>query len=230
MKILSIDYDYFQTAGAETFEECYPDGIDRTPDESARIWSDILSDEKVHKRVSRVHLNGYEMRYAREIIRSQERNIPVTAVCSHREMYGFAHSLAKPCESLEVVNVDMHHDMFNDNPQVDCGNWVTALQSEYEQFKFKWVANPIGLDIYGFDNGETRNLISTSLKRMVGKKFDALFLCRSDNWVAPHLDYGFKELLETCQSHFIAVKAEKSILNERVIVLNEKKKEGISRE
>lgn len=225
MRILSIDYDYFQTAGAETFKECYPDGIDRNTEESKKVWADILSDKKNQKRISNVRLNRSEMNCAEKIILSQRRDIPVMAVCSHKDMYDFAHRLAKPSESLEVVNVDMHHDMFNDNPQVDCGNWVSSLMNEYEHFKFRWVANPTGLDVYGFEDGETRNLISTSLESLIGEQFDALFLCRSDNWVAPHLDYGFQRLLDTCQTHFHFVKTQDCILYSRILFIDSEREE-----
>ena len=217
MKILSIDYDYFQKADKDTLRRCYPDGVDLPPELSQAVWAAHYAVQKQKDLLDRVVLNEEEFSLAKEIILAQRADIPVMMTCSHKHIYDFAHRLADTNERLEVVNVDMHHDFFNDNPQVDCGNWVGFLHKEYKHFKFGWVANPAGLDVYGFEQEETDLAIKTSLKGIQDKQFDALFLCRSDIWSVPHLDYGFEELMTLCKERFSDIYIEDTITETRDI-------------
>ena len=54
----------------------------------------------------------------------------------------------------------MHHDIFNDNAELDCGNWISNLikdnviaKSSPKEYKsIRWIANPISLDTYGLSD------------------------------------------------------------------------------
>ncbi len=101
----------------------------------------------------------------------------------------------------------MHHDFFNDNEKVDCGNWISHIFNEYgrENIYFKWIANPISLDVYGFTS-EEKSIINaaTSLEDICDEKYDYIFLCRSDNWLPPHLDREFYKITDVIRSHFLS--------------------------
>ncbi|MBR6163692.1 hypothetical protein IKQ26_07380, partial [bacterium] len=45
-------------------------------------------------------------------------------------------------------------------------------------------------------------------------KFDLIFLCRSDLWLPPHLDYDFKELAKFIDKRF-DTRCEKGIMDVR---------------
>ena len=118
-----------------------------------------------------------------------------------------------------LVNVDMHHDMFNANKQLDCGNWLGYIRQEYNHDGI-WIANPVSADMYGLtddDLPETSRrkrlgeLIPTSTKIIQDEQFDLIFLCRSDNWLPPHLDERFSEMCDVIQGCFHHVMMEQNI-------------------
>ena len=219
--ILSIDFDYFQNVVLSDLY-AYPDGIDNNTAMSEIIWGGIyggVSGEAIEQiTIRKTELNG-----AKRLIRKQKRNIPVMITNSHKHIYDFIHKYADVDEPLRLVNVDMHHDMFNDgleldDPVLDCGNWVSFIIKEYKT-NFTWIANPVSSKMYGLGHIETKNtidkLISTSLKHIKDMQFDAIFLCRSDTWTPPHLDCYFTELCACMLDHFGEIYAEKNITNPR---------------
>lgn len=197
MNILSIDFDYFQIVDKDILKD-YPDGIDLPTGLSELVWA---SKYAFNSDIEKVTVNQNELDTLSCIISHMDPQAPVCVSQSHKEIYSFIHKLqpntAKP---LKVVNVDMHHDYFNDNRELDCGNWISYLSDEYTKFKWMWIANPISLDVYEAE--EIKPLVKQSLTEIEDLQFDALFLCRSDNWVPPHLDNSFVELINVIQNRF----------------------------
>jgi hypothetical protein len=114
----------------------------------------------------------------------------------------------------------MHHDIINDNDQMDCGNWIKFLIENRDKKGLKtglnWIANPISLDLYGIrdmfeEEGECFGHSSESLDCIAGQKFDAIYLCRSDTWTPPHLDKYFDALRVLIMSHYDTVMMEKAV-------------------
>ena len=93
----------------------------------------------------------------------------------------------------EVVNVDMHHDMFNNGDEVDCGNWATHILQDIENCKVTWIANPVSIEAYGTKPALEGNTYY-DLSVLKDKQFDLIFICRSDSWLPPHLDKEFEKL------------------------------------
>ncbi len=119
----------------------------------------------------------------------------------------------------------MHHDTFNDNPELDCGNWIKHILNDYgeENVGLRWISNPISCEVFGFGDTERnmeRNghkLFPTSVSDILDMQFDLVYLCRSDTWTPPHLDEGFAELVKTCSNHFEKVLIEESVKTPRDI-------------
>lgn len=116
---------------------------------------------------------------------------------------------------FKLHNIDMHHDFFNENDFVDCGNWISYIFEGYgrKNIDFKWIANPISLNVYGFDLPERESLsscVKESLEAIKDEQYDYIFLCRSDAWLPPHLDDEFNNVLELIKTHFtnVSVKSE----------------------
>ncbi len=61
-----------------------------------------------------------------------------------------------------------------------------------------WIANEISEKIYGLKNIPVKYDFSC----IKNKKFDLIFLCRSDNWFPPHLDKYFVKLALIMKEHF----------------------------
>jgi len=136
---------------------------------------------------------------------------------SHVHAYDFVHDIVSEDDELRLVNVDMHHDIVNDNEKLDCGNWISHLLKEYDM-GLTWVANPVSLEMFGLDkdrkeNRAFRGIVQKNLSKIEEKNyaFDGVFLCRSDIWTPPHLDSVFHSLCDTIADHFNSVVMEQDI-------------------
>ncbi len=221
IKILSIDFDYFQKVSKETLE-IYPVGIDRSTEISEIIWNSLYHDyADILQKVTVMH---DELDKLKKILLYQRTDIPVMAANSHRHIYDFIHDYVSADKELCVVNADMHHDMFNDNDTVDCGNWLKFIYQEYRT-KLLWICNPVSKEMYGIAEQDCTakkslyKLLPESLDIISGKQFDMIFLCRSDIWTPPHLDCYFSELCEIMQRHFDEVCIHDCITQERKYLL-----------
>ena len=210
-KVLSIDFDYFQKVSLETMSN-YPDGRDNSPALSEIVWSMRYAD---CLDLFDVTFNDEECDELYSLLGNQKENAPVLISFSHKDIYDFIHEVCSTESSLEVVNIDMHHDYTNESEEIDCGNWVSHLQKEYKKFKWRWIANPISTEMY--EAHELDNLVSTSIKSLEGERFDAIFLCRSDTWLPPHLDVYFNNLLNYIASIFPNAKASNLVMKPRKV-------------
>lgn len=212
MKFLSIDFDFFQDVSEETVRR-YPDGIDLPTEATAIVWASRYAQ---YPELLDVKLKTEEYEQLLGLLKKQSRNSSVLIANSHKHIYTYIKEVNKTSD-IDIVNIDMHHDMFNDNPEVDCGNWLGHIKKEYNA-SVRWIANPISLKVYGFKKDEldeAEKIISYSIKDIFNEKFDAIFLCRSDTWTPPHLDSYFTVLCNLLSKKFVEVKAEKKVLESR---------------
>lgn len=221
MQVLSIDWDYFQNVSVETVRQCYPDGVDHATALSEVIWG---SKYGTYPQINQITVLEKEYCIIQQILLNQNSSCPVMIANSHKHIYEF---ITKHCDNLNLVNVDMHHDITNGNKTLDCGNWIGTLFKEHKlkTQDFQWVYNPISIAMYGIDEGNTktdvklRSLIHevglTSLSKIKDQKFDMIFLARSDTWSPPHLDKYFCSLVKLMCMHFQKVIAEQGIENPR---------------
>lgn len=190
MRILSIDFDYFQQVSKETMVNNYPDGHDLPPVVSASCWIGHYGDKDYP--VEDVKVNQVELSLLKDLLKDQKRVKEVMIALSHVSIYDFITHNAKHNEKIEIVNLDMHHDMFNDNEEVDCGNWVSRIGKKYPM-ALAWVVNPVSESLYGLD-GRFKPLLLHSIADLKDIQYDYIFLCRSDQWLPPHLDKEFDDL------------------------------------
>ena len=226
MRVLSIDYDYFQKTSIETVMKHYPDGVDLPTKLTEITWASHYANPYSAASINAVEVNREELELMEEIIENQRTDLPVMVANSHVHIYNFIHEHCTD-KKLYITNVDMHHDMFNDDSELDCGNWVSHILKDYgeENVGLRWISNPISGEAFGFDEEELsierkgRMLFPTSVSDILDKQFDLVFLCRSDTWTPPHLDEGFNELMETCLYHFGRILIEESVKKPRDISL-----------
>ena len=214
MKVLSIDFDYFQDGTKEQLS-MYPDGIDLPPELSDIVWAGkyFYYGEKLRK----VSINTRLYQEIIRILRRQRKDIPVMITNSHVKCYNFI--LGQSETNVNLTNVDLHHDFFNDNKRLDCGNWIGKLKEYIVVDSIRWICREISLDVYGFTRYEEGKLmpICIGLDTIRAENFDLLFICRSDPWVPPHLDEYFNDLLKICESHFINIIVEPRVNHPRVL-------------
>lgn len=217
LNILSIDFDFFQNVSAEVMLSCYPDGIDLPTSLTIMTWASHYGHPETEKKLMRITPKIEMIEELKSIISQNcDKNTPMMAANSHVHIYDFIKEqidIHNP-KSVYIANLDMHHDCFNSDTELDCGNWVGYAMKDFPNCQVQWIANPISKEIYDFD--ETEFLpAKTDLSIIKDKHFDAVFLCRSDTWLPPHLDESFDDLLYYLVSRFPNNKVEKCIQNPR---------------
>ena len=223
MRVLSIDWDYFQKVTKETVQKCYPEGIDLPTNLSEIVWGSKYA--MYARELAKVILLYHEYDSLLELLSKQNRNCPVMIANSHSHIYGFIQSYLRG--TAQITNIDMHHDIINDNAELDCGNWISNLikdnviaKSSSKEYKsIRWIANPISLDTYGLSEDLDPQMQKTlanlcqckSIADIIDEKFDIIYLARSDNWSPPHLDTYFCELVEMIKERFFDIVVEREI-------------------
>ena len=215
--ILSVDFDYFQNPSLSTFKK-YPVGIDLPPDMSNAFWRETLREHS--KDIAAVPFDRKEFSLLISILTSLPSDISVQVAFSHVEAYCFARRIAERWHSscVNLVNVDMHHDIINENDSLDCGNWIGKLLEEKKVGKFNWVAKPLSKEMYGLTDEEFVSMKGhIGLETLADHCFDAVFICRSNPWVPPAFDEYFSKLVGCCEKHFNsnALKMELEVAQKR---------------
>ncbi len=196
LRVLSIDFDYFQKISSADILADYPDGVDLPTFLASTIWISHYANPRTKEVLLGVEADHEGLKQIREILsNSKKTKKDVMMVQSHKLIYDFImdNYNGGDYDSVEVVNVDMHHDMFNNGDEVDCGNWATHILQDIENCKVTWIANPISVEAYGTKPALEGNTFY-DLSVLKDKQFDLIFICRSDSWLPPHLDKEFEKL------------------------------------
>ena len=196
LRVLSVDFDYFQKVPNADVFEAYPDGIDLSSYLSTTVWASYYANPRTKEMLDKVKADRKGIEHLQKILgNSVHTQIGVMVAQSHKHIYDFIMDEYNggDYDSVEVVNIDMHHDMYNQNPDVDCGNWLSHLVDDVENCDVTWVANKVSKKAYGMSKA-LEECVEFDLSVLDNKEFDLIFLCRSDNWLPPHLDKDFEDL------------------------------------
>lgn len=213
-RVLSIDFDFFPKVNKTQLSE-YPKGIDLPTELSEIGWSTR------NERMENIQIHKTFYKEIIRILKRQKKEIPVLFSNSHLNTYYFIlkHYNNK---KIELVNIDLHHDIVNDNKKTDCGNWIGHLcdfSEEHQGINVLWIARKLSKKIYGISDEEAENFnMQFDFSPIRNIQFDAVSVARSDNWVPPHLDPYFDNLLKICENHFTDITAEACIMQPRKIL------------
>ena len=213
--VLSIDFDYFQDVDEDTIVNCYPDGKDLPSELTMMTWMTHYADERCYDKLMEIGIDAENLENIKYILLNQEFNTPCMTVQSHIHIYDFIkqHYNPKKYSGCNIVNIDMHHDCFNDNNKLDCGNWVSHAINDFENCKVSWIANKISKKVYGTE--KLNKVIEHDFNKIQKAKFDLIFLCRSDTWLPPHLDPYFDELYKLIIENFYSTMVDPQITKPR---------------
>lgn len=192
-RVLSIDQDYFQDITKEQIQ-LYPDGIETSPEISLLTWAMRYTNMYPNFNPDEIKINDDLWFHMCSIIDHQyccDKTIPVRIALSHADCYRFIKEIFPDEVQLQLFNVDMHHDMFNNNKELDCGNWINFVMREYD-VELSWFNRDVSLEGYGIYKGKSDvRMYTDDLSPLDHMTFDAIFICRSDPWIPPHLDERF---------------------------------------
>lgn len=197
LNVLSIDFDFFQNVEEHVIREHYPDGCDLSTELSIFVWGSHYANKHSEQAIRDITINKNRLNELFEILSNNAKNNPKILICnSHKHIYDFILENYKDSKStrLNLVNIDMHHDMFNDNDELDCGNWVNHITKALPNYQLTWIANPISLSAYNMDASEF-HMVKHDFESIKSTNFDLIFLCRSDIWTPPHLDEYFHNIV-----------------------------------
>lgn len=229
MKILSIDFDYFQNVTKDVLRD-YPDGIDLGTSLSKIVWAvRYIEGNPAKERVESVNLNQELFDNVMNVLSEQHPHTPIMIHQSHVDAYDFICEQMEERDSdeIQLINIDFHHDIVNECDTLDCGNWIGHLKKAYPRIEVTWIARELSLEAYGLQDS-TKALIDLSLDKIQGQHFDAIFICRSDSWSPPHLDIHFQLLLQSCINWFVEVDVEDCVRNIRDIRFATKQEQELS--
>lgn len=196
LKVLSIDYDYFVDANESQVLNLFPDSIDLSPSLSAQVWDThymIHGDE-----IRSIGLRSDE--YDKMINRLKNEITSDLCVFSytHKDIVQCIEDLTRDCavDKIIINHIDTHPDtgpLISD--KFNCGNWVTYLKDKYDSVGIRWISN-VNLFMIQRVNGELLSNIKFGIDKLTHiKHYDLIFLCRSDQWVPPHLDQKFADMV-----------------------------------
>ena len=231
LRVLSIDWDYFQVVTSDIIVNDYPDGHDFGTELSIMSWSNHYANRQTEQRLNTVRINK---KAYKEIIRAIKRSSDLTGrscktmvVNSHKHLYDFIKDTYDQAlyDGVDVYNFDMHHDMFTTDliekdgqveyqiKDLDCGNWASHVKKDFNGV-IHWVCNEVSDELYPSDLPDEITKDYTCIRDI---QFDLVFLCRSDVYSPPHLDEYFDEMRKVIQSYYTTTWLEQGIQEPRDI-------------
>ena len=210
IKILSIDWDYYLDTDESTRHHCFPDGHDFGSSVGNSVWAMRYTHNTVN--LENIGLIEDYQKLCQFFHALTKEPIDFMVTSSHIDAYDFINGLVKGNKSVEITNIDYHHDAYpcirnyidttqertvcsRSGKSVDCGNWLTAILQERKNAEVRWVAREDSDTKFAMADKEVAKRIRViSHKEALEDLYDVIFICRSDMWSCPHLDGKFNEL------------------------------------
>lgn len=218
LKVLSIDFTFFQNVNVETIRTCYPDGHKLTTNMSRFVWSSYYANPASSEQLESVTArNDILDSLKQKLSVCADKNIPILVSTDHADIYDFVKDIMseKQLIKLDITNIDMYHDIVNANYELDCGNWLKFLSDEYD-VTATWIAHPISKELLGLSDPAYKNL-PTDFSKLDTTDVDAVFLCRNDSLLPPLLDSDFDKLLRFMCSIFTNIRGERAVKSPRMM-------------
>jgi hypothetical protein len=195
-RILSIDWDYFFPNGTN-----YDWGHKESYLFYEALWEIRVAsiDIVTHEPMLENFIPSVPNNFWNQILAS----IPETLYVADSHLQLYALVIEQLYETVEIDNLDAHHDCGyyenqwdNGKGYIECGNWCEALLKLHlcrksRTFYPKWRKNEPE------NNIKTKNTeVHYGLPNL--NNYDIIFMCRSSCWTPPWYDNQFKELIDMC--------------------------------
>lgn len=196
-KILSIDWDFFLNCPIELRRnfEPYSDEVEQ--------WSTIYKKFKCLKSIPSINNDDYK--FIIDFVNSQNcSNIYISN--SHEVLYDliinellaekYSEEEISDNINLDITNIDFHHDCYHSilgSTPLNCASWLSCL---YERHNFDinslWIGHN---NSYDFWDVFCIDQYSTNIKDIKKHQYDMIFICKSKEYMPPHLDNWFIEMV-----------------------------------
>ena len=214
-RVLSIDWDYLVKATMSERLEMFPDGgNENLPDGISKfVWATRYA---TYPQLRGIEVDCDALEALKDFI-SKNYGKSIVVEDSHKGIWDaivnhLQYKLNKP---LDLINVDFHHDMYENNLDfVDCGNWVNHLfetvgvnhrrKLRNKNSHYYWVAREDSDDNISKECQRLGYMTKTDINflgTLEGFECDLLFICRSGIWSPPHLDDEFMNFYDWCIDH-----------------------------
>lgn len=189
VNLVSIDWDYLVDADSMKRLMSFPDGGEISPMLDRIIWATHYATDSSLADVGVLtseldtiveHLQGYSG--------------PMMVANSHRYAYELFMDIADG-QPMGLINIDFHHDVYNDNEGLDCGNWVARLfeDNPHPENYYTWLGWP---DSDAPSDEPSYMSMVTSMDSLIWPdRIDGVFIARSNMWAPPHLDSEFSRMV-----------------------------------
>lgn len=212
MNVLSIDFDYFQKADIVTVLSYFPSPYDYSIERALFEWTLLYTKDSSRKVLEQVELMQNEFDKVCKLVQSigiSNPHTPALVVNSHMYLYNFIMETLEEDDELNIINIDMHHDVFHpETKDANCSNWGNVLKSEHPNTNLVWIKNPYASGAFPTKLVDEE---TSDLELMHNYKYDHVFLCRSDNFLVPHLDTAFEKLWRIMDEYFYDLSTEENI-------------------
>lgn len=167
----------------------FPDaGKEMSMSMNAFVWSQLYASAEVYKEpIEKVSCDMEKVSLASDCVLKTKKKACMIAD-SHSYAYTFIKGLVPNGMSVDVYNIDFHHDTFETGAkdEVNCGNWLRRLHEDGTVKNIYWS---------GHEDSNLDDKLSCvspmAIKDVCAKDFQYVFLCRSSWWSPPHLDKVF---------------------------------------
>lgn len=216
INVLSIDWDYFINATEEQRITQFPDPNDNLGTKLNNfIWANrYAQNPKIHD-IGVTTSEFDELKYYLTKVRQNPKSVDTKVMItnSHKFIYDFVVENLTDSTPVRMFHIDYHTDCYGMNftsypkEELNCGNWVNYLCEHLKgrPLKFSNISWLGRLDserdpdlpkvVKRVEYDPTMNDLADMLSHYFGGSIpDLIFLCKSNPWSPPHLDYKFDEL------------------------------------
>ena len=199
MKVLSIDFDYFINATMDIRNNIFPNGCDEMDIEELKSkWEHTYSE---HSEVCNIKVIDTFFNFL-ELIKSHSSHFEAIQIDnSHKYIHSTLEALRN--ETVEVLNIDFHHDMYHlGGDTVNCSNWARLFLEHNNQSKYVWCMRDDSdtRTLFGeVECEKTTDLIGSVTDFLKGDEPIICFVCFSPEWTPPHLLKEYNMLLKALE-------------------------------
>jgi hypothetical protein len=206
-KILSIDWDFFLNCPIELrmkFEQ---------ETEDNEHWGKIYKKFRCLKHSTNINELNYN--FIIKVINKQ--NCPDVYISNdHGTLYNLIDQKFNNERNMQlnIINIDFHHDCYvsilGDTP-LNCASWLSCLYSNNDfDVHSLWIGHN---NSYDFWSAPYIDEYSDNIENIKDSDYDMIFICKSKEYMPPHLDVNFIEMINRIYKNKIYL--EKGVLQNR---------------